>query len=275
MFNIAYDRRIFSSERQHLYYAACYLVLAYTGCRPAEIVDGEKPKPLDGSWDKLSGSETVTLPLEASPDDEVPDAHSRRIAKLFEFETVSRGCPKVLCYEDIKLQVVRHPETGRDTLTMSITFTHHKGCDNRPKPYRSDGAFESPTQTGVDAVFAASISGPVSYLPLRWKEEWLKRPVFRRCDGDLNSPLSYRTLHDYVGRQTLDMGYEMPIKPKDWRMNVGNEANRLAADTVRDQITRHNNHSNVFQDAYLTAHVMSDVQNAVLGEPHQTAVLNM
>jgi hypothetical protein len=138
-----------------------------------------------------------------------------------------------------------------------------------------DGTFESSTLTSVDAVFAVGISGPVSYLPLRWKKEWLKRPVFRRCDGDVNSPLPYRTLHDYMDRQSLDMGCEKPIRPKDWRRNVGNTVSGLASDAVRDQIMRHKNHSNVFQDAYLSAHVKLDVQSAVLGEPPHTAVLNM
>ena len=73
------------------------------GCWPAEIVDGSEAVPSDGSWGKPFGSEAATLPLEASPDDELPDAHSRRIVKLLEFETESHRCPKALCYEDIKV----------------------------------------------------------------------------------------------------------------------------------------------------------------------------
>jgi hypothetical protein len=48
LFNVAYDLCIFPSERRRLDLAACYLILAYTGCRPAEIVDGEKAIPSDG-----------------------------------------------------------------------------------------------------------------------------------------------------------------------------------------------------------------------------------
>lgn len=138
-----------------------------------------------------------------------------------------------------------------------------------------DGAFESSTLTNVEAVFRVAVSGPVTSVPLRWKKEWLKRPVFRRCNGDPDSPLPYRTLHDYMGRQSLDMGYEKPIEPKAWRRNVGNTVNGKASDAVRDQVMRHNNHSNVFQDAYLNAHVQFDVQNAVLGEPLEDQVLSM
>jgi len=78
-----------------------------------------------------------------------------------------------------------------------------------------------------------------------------------------------------MARQSLDMGYEKPIGPKDWRRNVRNTVNGQASDAVRDQVMRHRNHSGVFQDAYLSAHVKFDVQNAVLGEPFETEVLNM
>jgi hypothetical protein len=44
---------------------------------------------------------------------------------------------------------------------------------------------------------------------------------------------------------------------------------------VRDQVTRHNNSSGVFQDAYLNQHVCFDVQNAELGEPLQGRMLGM
>jgi hypothetical protein len=97
-FNIAYDHRIFPSERQRLDVAACYLVLAYTGCRPAEVVDSEKSIPTDGSYERLFGSDD-SLPLEDQP----LDAHSMVITKLLQYETESRGRPKALCYEDIKV----------------------------------------------------------------------------------------------------------------------------------------------------------------------------
>lgn len=40
-----------------------------------------------------------------------------------------------LCYEDVRLLVVRSPESGaRDVLAMEITLAHHKGHNRRPKP---------------------------------------------------------------------------------------------------------------------------------------------
>ncbi len=45
-------------------------------------------------------------------------------------ETEGRRRPKALCYEDVLLMVVRHPETGEDVLAMAIKLIHHKGADN-------------------------------------------------------------------------------------------------------------------------------------------------
>ncbi|CAG9951519.1 unnamed protein product [Clonostachys rosea f. rosea IK726] len=43
---------------------------------------------------------------------------------------------KALCYEDIVLWIVQDPNKGeRDLLTMEVYLRHHKGADNKPKPY--------------------------------------------------------------------------------------------------------------------------------------------
>ena len=52
-----------------------------------------------------------------------------------EFGESTRMC-KALCYEDIILWVVRSPQKGgRDVLAMEVYLRHHKGVDNKPKPY--------------------------------------------------------------------------------------------------------------------------------------------
>lgn len=50
-------------------------------------------------------------------------------------ETLGRGRPKALYYEDILLMVVRHLVTDNDVFAMAVKFIHHKGADNKPKPY--------------------------------------------------------------------------------------------------------------------------------------------
>jgi hypothetical protein len=40
-----------------------------------------------------------------------------------------------ICYEDIRLLVVRSPGSGaRDVLAIEVTIAHHKGHKRRPKP---------------------------------------------------------------------------------------------------------------------------------------------
>ena len=129
-FNIAFDTGVFSGERHRIQLSGCYLALALTGARPAEFVDGEKKSRKDGCWEELFGPPVGG----SSSDDEALDDSSRVLENILSQETVSRGRPKSLCYEDILLMVVRHPETGEDVLAMSIKLIHHKGADNKPKP---------------------------------------------------------------------------------------------------------------------------------------------
>ncbi|KAK3935373.1 hypothetical protein QBC46DRAFT_453549 [Diplogelasinospora grovesii] len=310
-FNIAYDTR-------------CYLFLACTGCRPAEIVDNEKKKPKDGSWEELYGpkaihphdrnktmrhelaqfdSEYVAAQVGACEDDaedELSDEDARLIEEMLSAETSGRGRPKALCYEDILLMVVRHPVTGEDVLAMAVKFIHHKGADNKPKPTIffftltrrlmfclitviisiaiDDKAFDAPSLTSVRRVFGVKNTGPVTCTPLRWKKEWLKRPVFRRFNGpDLSEDeaLQYPKLRDDMGRQSLDAGEEKPMQPKDWRRGAANEANGKAPDAVRDQMMRHDPKWATFNSAYINAKVKFHLQNAVLHEPHEDALIEM
>lgn len=115
-FNIAYDTGTFPLERHRVQLSGSCLLLAYTGARPAEIVDNEKKKPKDELWEDMSGT------MEASSDD---DQEPGLLEQLLMQETTSRGLSKTLCYEDISMMVVRHPSTGRDVVCMA---------DKKPKP---------------------------------------------------------------------------------------------------------------------------------------------
>lgn len=63
----------------------------------------------------------------------MPDESSGLLEELLSQETLGRGRPKALCYEDISLMVVRHPLSGKDVLTISIKFIYYKGADSKPK----------------------------------------------------------------------------------------------------------------------------------------------
>lgn len=137
--NLAYDRKIFPSERRRINRWGCYVFFMYTGARPAELVDAERKDPKDGSRTVLFGMKVVTSGEGEGDDDDgeppPPDKDSKVIIELLVQEFKERRRPKALCYEDIVMMMVRHPVTGRNTLAMAVRFTHHKGADNRPKPF--------------------------------------------------------------------------------------------------------------------------------------------
>ncbi|KAK4172699.1 FluG domain-containing protein [Triangularia setosa] len=270
-FDIKDDTGIFSWERHRIQLSGCYLG------QPKLFTRHATGSP---SCDKDKG----------------PDEHSRLLEEMISQECESRGRPKALCYEDILLMVVRHPKTDEDALTMSIKFVHHKGADNKPKPTIffftptrrlifcfisvivslavHDSAFAASKFTSARAVFQARNRGPIKCTPLRWKEEWLKRPVFRRHDDS--------KLHDDMERQSLDAGEENAIEPKAWRRGAANTANVLfyqcvgsASDAVRDQMMRHGPKWATFNSAYINEKVGFHLQNAFLDEPTEDGLLAM
>jgi len=135
-FNIAYDTGIFPLERHRLHLMACYQIMCHTGARPAELVDGERKEPKHGSVQEIFGRKALPMADPLEDGEVVPSDHkSKLINRLLLQETASRGLPKALCYEDILMMIVRHPVTGLPILAMAIKFIHHKGADNKPKPY--------------------------------------------------------------------------------------------------------------------------------------------
>lgn len=120
---ISFNKRTLPNERVRLCISACYLILGYTGCRPAEIVDGEKKVPTETRWKDLFDSRKL-LQMEPISDAEFEGDLPRQLARR----------PNALCYEDLTLFVCRHPDTGEHCLGAAIKFTHHKGHDNKLKP---------------------------------------------------------------------------------------------------------------------------------------------
>ncbi|KAK4101194.1 hypothetical protein N658DRAFT_496494 [Parathielavia hyrcaniae] len=189
---------------------------------------------------------------------------------------------------------------------MSIKLAHHKGADSKPKPTIffftptrrlifcfitvivslavHHRAFAASKFTNVREVFQAKNRGPVKCTPLRWKEEWLKRPVFPRYDDSVAEeefdegkfqPLPYQKLHDDMERQSLDAGEENAIEPKAWRRGAANAANGNASDAVRDQMMRHDPKWATFNSAYINEKVGFHLQNAFLDEPTEDSLLAM
>ncbi|KAI6777633.1 uncharacterized protein J7T54_002767 [Emericellopsis cladophorae] len=299
-FNIAYDTGIFTLERQRIQLSGSYLILGCTGARPAEVVDNEKNKPRDGSWEELWGGQASLQDddAEAKSTDEVPDKNSRLLEDILSQESEGRGRPKALCYKDVSLIVVRHPDTNEDVLAMAIKFIHHKGSHSKPKPTifffiaikrlifcpilaiislaLDDEAFDAPSLTTAERVFRIKSRGPVQCTHLRWKQKWLERPIFRGFDGSSTSEekaLPYYKLRDDMERQTLDAGFEEPIGPKGFRRGAANAANGKAPNAVRDQVMRHDPKWATFNSAYINEKVEFHLQNAFLDEPMEDGLI--
>ena len=218
-------------------------------------------------------SDYVAAQVGADDDDDEeksPDKEAKIVDEMLPTETLGRGRPKALCYEDNLLMVVRHPVTGDNVHVMAVKFIHHKGADNKPKSYVfvpiyvadplsnvcrtiflftptrrlmfclitiiisiavHDNAFDAQNLTIVRSVWGVKNSGLVQCTQLRWKKEWLKRPVFRRFDGpeiSQEKALQYSKLRDDMVRQSLDAGQEKPMQPKDFRRGAAIEANGMS-----------------------------------------------
>ncbi|RSL47928.1 hypothetical protein CEP54_013160 [Fusarium duplospermum] len=300
-FNIAYDTSIFPGERHRISLAGCYQLLCYTGARPAELVDGERRKPKDGSIQELFGQNAVqsSSPSSGGDQDAPADQRSELLRGLLSQENVGRGRPKALCYEDIMMMIVRHPVTGRCMPAMAIKFIHHKGADNRPKPTifyftparkllfcpvstilalaLHDKAFDASSLTDAAIILKAKPPRFKHCTPLRWKKEMLLTPVFRRYRGaELSSEaMLYSKLRDDIGQQSLDSGYEKKWTPRFARRGAGNAANGDAPDSVRDQMLRQDPRFMTFQNAYLNENANFDLQNAFLEEEKESQLFRL
>ncbi|KAH7129645.1 hypothetical protein B0J13DRAFT_453386 [Dactylonectria estremocensis] len=301
-FNIAYDTSIFPGERHRISLAGCYQLLCYTGARPAELVDGERQKPKDGSIQELFGQNAVqSSSSDNGEEQDVPaDEHAKVLHGLLSQETVGRGRPKALCYEDIQMMIVRHPVTGRCMPAMAIKFIHHKGADNKPKPTifyftptrkllfcavstilalaLHDNAFDAPSLTDAAVIFRSKPPRFKHCIPLRWKKTMLKTPVFRRYRGaelSADEAMLYSKLRDDIGQQSLDSGHERRWTPRFARRGAGNAANGDAPDSVRDQMMRQDPRFMTFQSAYLNEIANFDLQNAFLEEEKESQLFRL
>ncbi|KAK7211891.1 hypothetical protein V2G26_019069 [Clonostachys chloroleuca] len=301
-FNIAFDTSIFPGERHRINLAGCYQLLCYTGARPAELVDGERKKPKDGSLEEVFGHKVGQLPSSENSESSVmsPDERAKLVEGLLTQETMGRGRPKALCYEDILMMIVRHPVTGRCIPAMAIKFIYHKGADNKPKPTiffftparkllfcavctilalaLHDNAFDAPSLTTASAIFGSKPPSFKDAVALRWKTSKLKIPVFRRYRGATLSEyeaMLYSKLRDDIGAQSLDSGHEKPWTPRFARRGAGNAANGDATDSVRDQMMRHDPQFATFHHAYLNEIANFDLQNAFLEEEKQSQLFRL
>ncbi|TVY12529.1 hypothetical protein LARI1_G009432 [Lachnellula arida] len=286
----ARDTSTFSTERHRVQFALILLLLFGTGCRPAELVDAKK-KRKDTDFDNDNPDN----------DDLEDDAFEGNATMSGVHENIRQF--DAICYEDVRLLVVRSPSGGeRDGLAMEVKMAHHKGHKRRPKPTiffftevddpifcpithlvslaLADSAFEAQSLTTPERVFEHKVWGPVLCTPLRWKQEMLKMPIFRRDEriADEGSPetaLPYSQFRDCLNRLGRAAGFKEILTSYCFRRGTANVVDRTATDAVRDQVMRHNPNSAVYNGSYINERVRFDVQSAVLERPSADGVLRM
>ncbi|KAG9245620.1 hypothetical protein BJ878DRAFT_500693 [Calycina marina] len=105
---------------------------------------------------------------------------------------------------------------------------------------------------------------------VHWKEEWLKRPVFRRSVWTANGwvksktePMKYGICNFYLARLGKDC-FEDKLMGYCFRRGTANSINGAASDSVRDQVMRHDPATGVFGAAYRDHLTRFNVQDAFL-----------
>ncbi|PVH69526.1 hypothetical protein DL98DRAFT_541552 [Cadophora sp. DSE1049] len=164
------------------------------------------------------------------------DGSSSDDVAMSDFETEPRQFD-ALCYEAVRLLVVRNPVAGeRYVLAMEIKLAHYKGAQRRPKP-----AFEAPSLTTVERGFEHKVWGPTVSTPLSWKQEILKTPIFcqdtRPADGVFPFPtlaLTYSQIRDCLNRFGLEASFLEKLTSHCFRRGIANVVDRTARDAARD-----------------------------------------
>ena len=93
-----------------------------------------------------------------------------------------------------------------------------------------DHAFDAPSLTDASSLLSKDVWGPKDCMPIRWKEERLKIPIFRRINGatlSKNEAMLYSKLNYDMGRQSLESGHEKAWTPKFARRGAANAANGI------------------------------------------------
>ncbi|APA11274.1 hypothetical protein sscle_07g060440 [Sclerotinia sclerotiorum 1980 UF-70] len=302
----ARDTSIFPTEDQRLALATIMLLLIYTGCRPAELVDAAKGKIAigrdqtyeDDNWDNECEGLDETKdddPIYENPEPWVDPKISDYDDK--DDEDILTREYKALCYEDIRLWIVRNPTPGeRDLLGMEITLAHHKGANRNPKPTTflfheealpilcpvshilaiaiRDNAIKVDGFTHAKPFFTSNLQDPTKAVLVHWKPEKLKIPIFRQAvwtfDGLSTSEhkaLRYSTFAYYLDRLGWAAGFAQKLTSYCFRRGTGNAVDGAATTAVRDQVMRHNPQTGVFCGSYINEKVRFIVQDAVLDQP--------
>ncbi|KAI0113277.1 hypothetical protein F4814DRAFT_449726 [Daldinia grandis] len=176
----------------------------WTGCRKHELIYA-KPADLTAKVKEYDEESDAYTDVECSTDKYIKP----RVKRCWVCDRVDErdNDPrlKVLCWEDIDLWVLRDPEGngGRDRLAMQVLLRYHKGENNKMVPTwyifieealpafcpithilakaLAEGVIANEGyQTKAEPFFTTKLNKRA--LKVRWKKEWLHKPVFRKTE---------------------------------------------------------------------------------------------
>jgi hypothetical protein len=93
----------------------------------------------------------------------------------------------------------------------------------------TDGVFEAPSLATPRRIFEYKVWSPVLYIPLYWKQERLKTPIFRRDKGSTNPLLERALLYSQfkysLNRLGLIAGFKETLTSYCFRYRIANVIN--------------------------------------------------
>ncbi|KAF3763523.1 hypothetical protein M406DRAFT_228735, partial [Cryphonectria parasitica EP155] len=194
---------------------------------------------------------------------------------------------------DVTFWILRDPEQsgGRDRLAMQILFRFHKGHQIKRVPTTflfveeklpiicpishilakalAEGAIAIGEPNDAASFFATRINRPG--IKIRWKEESLHKPLFRKSAKTLqgydkiDEPLTQSIFNDHSQRLGKEVGLEELLQNYCYRRGFAETVDRHYRQSVRDQTLRHQPRSDTYQMAYHNSRVNAVVQDAFLG----------
>lgn len=136
----------------------------------------------------------------------------------------------------------------------------------------SDNAFES-IRSPQD-LYKLEIPSERNCLEIRWKPEIQKTPIVRSIIRNTVAeaqPLTYHSLHSYLGQLGRSVGFSMPVTAYCLRRALMNLVDKVVTSALRNQIFEHAGRlDTIYSRHYQTDLVMCNTQSTYLQKPTNT-----
>lgn len=179
------------------------LFYMWTGCRKHELVYA-KPRDLKKKVQQYDDESDAYTDIECNTDTQVGPWKKCWVCGQRD-EREQNPKLKVLCWEDIDLWILHDPEGngGRDKLSMQVLLRWHKGENRQITPtwclfIEENLPFICPISHILAKALAEGVVANEGYqtraepffntklnkraLKIRWKKEWMHKPVFRKTE---------------------------------------------------------------------------------------------